>query len=66
MKFDCKTKKMWMFPLRRHHAVGISFAYLFLHESGIPFLWQGYQDIYHEEAVAFLADQQPLFNNNPA
>lgn len=55
-----------MFPLRRHHAVGISFAYLFLHESGIPFLWQGYQDIYHEEAVAFLADQQPLFNNNPA
>lgn len=51
---------MWKFPFRRYHDVGIFFAYLFLHESGIPFLWQGYQDVYHEEAVAVLANQQSL------
>lgn len=60
MKCDNKTKKMWKFPFRRYHDVGIFFAYLFLHESGIPFLWQGYQDVYHEEAVAVLANQQSL------
>lgn len=49
-----------MFPFRRHYAIGISFAYLFLHESVIPFLWQSYQDMYHEEAVA---NQQRLIQH---